>query len=75
MVLKVRRKGILILPKRLRDKVGINEGDEVIVEVKGDKLVMRVLKPKIVDVNPNLVEKLLKEEYELERKKIQENTS
>ncbi len=71
MVLKVRRKGILILPKRLRDKVGINEGDEVIVEVKGDKLVMRVLKPRVVDVDPSLVEELLREEYELEERRYE----
>lgn len=38
IVLKVRRKGIIILPKKLRDALGINEGDEVIVEVTGDRL-------------------------------------
>ena len=64
-VLKVRKKGILILPKKLREKVGIGEGDEVIVEVEKDRLVMRVLKPRVVDVDPGLVEKLLREEYEL----------
>ncbi len=68
-VLKVRRKGILILPKKLREKAGISEGDEVIVEVEKDRLVMRVLKPRVVDVDPCFVEKLLREEYELERRK------
>ena len=67
--MKVRKKGILILPKKLREKVGISEGDEVIVEVEKDRLVMRVLKPRVVDIDPGLVEKLLREEYELERRK------
>ena len=69
VVLKVRKKGILILPKKLREEAGISEGDEVIVEAEKGKLVIRVLKPKVVDVDPDLVEKLLREEYELERRK------
>lgn len=72
VVLKVRKKGILILPKKIREKVGINENDEVIVEVEKDKLILRVLKPKVVDVDPSLVKKLLREEYDLERMKYEE---
>ncbi|MCS7364465.1 MAG: AbrB/MazE/SpoVT family DNA-binding domain-containing protein [archaeon GB-1867-035] len=68
-VLKVRRKGVLILPKRVREIAGINEGDEVIVEAERNMLIIRVLKPKVVDVDPSVVENLLREEYELERRK------
>ena len=71
IVLKVRKKGIIILPKKLREEVGIREGDEVVVEVEKDRLVLRVLKPKIVDVDPILVEKLLREEYEIEKEKYE----
>jgi len=70
-VLKVRKKGVIILPKKLREEAGIHEGDEVVVEVVGGRLVMRVLKPKVVDVDPGLVRKLLREEYELERRKYE----
>ncbi len=69
MVLKVRKKGVLILPKKLREEVGINEGDEVLVEARKGVIVMKPLKPKVVDVDPNLVEELLSEEYELEVRK------
>lgn len=68
-VLKVRRKGVLILPKRVREIAGISEGDEVIVEAERNMLIIRVLKPKVVDVDPSVVENLLREEYELERRK------
>ncbi len=71
-MLKVRKKGIIILPKDLREKVGIKEGDEVIVEVDDGKLIMRVLRPKVVDVDPNLITKFLEEEYELEKRKYKE---
>ena len=65
-VLKVHRKGIIILPKKIRETLGINERDEVVAEVIRDKIVLRPLKPKIVDVSPEVVEKLLREEYYLE---------
>ena len=65
-VLKVRKKGVLILPKRIREAVGIREGDEVLVEADEGLLVIRPLRPKVVDVDPGLVEELLREEYRLE---------
>lgn len=47
--------------------MGVDEGDEVVAEVVGDRLVLRALKPRVVDVDPKLVEELLREEYSLER--------
>jgi antitoxin MazE len=69
VILKVYKKGIIVLPKRLREILGINEGDMIVAEVMGDKLVMRALKPKVVDVDPKIVEEILREEYELEKNK------
>jgi len=65
-VLRVRKKGILILPKKIREACSINEGDDVIVEVKENMLIIRPLRPKIVDVDLKLIEKLLSEEFALE---------
>ena len=69
VVLKVHKNGIIILPKRLRESIGIDEGSEVMVDIAGDKLILRALKPKVVDVNPEVVENILREEYNLERKR------
>lgn len=41
--LKVGRKGYIILPKALREAVGIDEGDEVIVEIK-DGILLKPLR-------------------------------
>ncbi len=41
--LKVGKKGYIILPKTIRDIIGINEGDEVIVEVK-DAIILKPTK-------------------------------
>jgi len=71
VILKVRKKGILILPKRLREVTGIEEGDDVIVEAEEGRLIIKVLRPKVVDVDPDLVERFLREEYELEKRKYE----
>ncbi len=44
--LKVGRKGYIILPKAIREAVGIDEGDEVIVEIK-DGIILKPAKRKI----------------------------
>ena len=70
MVLRVRRNGVVILPKKLVESIGLNSGDHVIAEVRDDKLVLRGLKPTVVDVSPAYVQKLLREEYEMERNRL-----
>ncbi len=62
MVLKVRRKGVLILPKVLREQVGIEEGDEMIAEVVGGTIVLRPLKPRIVDIDVKKVHDIVRRE-------------
>lgn len=45
--LRVGRKGYIILPKAIREAVGIDEGDEVIVEVR-DGIILRPVKRRVV---------------------------
>ena len=63
VVLKVRKKDILILPKGIREKARIKEDSEVIVEVKNNLIIIKPLKPKVVRVDPGIIEELLREEY------------
>lgn len=62
MVVKVHRKGVLILSKALREQVGIKEGDELIVEVIGESIVLRSLKPRVVDADVREVHEIVREE-------------
>ncbi len=71
VVLKLRKKGILIIPKKLREISGIQEGDEVLVEAGEGIIKITPLKPKIVDIDPKLVEEILREELRLEEKKYE----
>ena len=70
-VLKVRKKGVLILPKALRKTIGINEG-EVLAEAKEDMIIIKPLKPKVVKIDQRVVEELLSEEKRLEEEKFRE---
>ena len=72
MVLRVRKKGILIIPKHIRERVGIEENSDVIVEIKDGSLIIRPLRPKVVKIDPKTVEELLREEYALEGRKYEE---
>lgn len=69
VVLRLRRKGVLILPKSLREAAGIGEG-EVTAEVRDGEIVIRPLKPRVVDVEPSIIEELLGEENRLEEEKF-----
>ncbi|MEM0308133.1 MAG: AbrB/MazE/SpoVT family DNA-binding domain-containing protein [Thermofilaceae archaeon] len=68
-VLKVGKKGVVVFPKALREGAGIREGGEVIAEVRDGAVIIKPLKPKVVNVDSRLVEKLLREEWELEEEK------
>jgi AbrB family looped-hinge helix DNA binding protein len=59
--LRVGRKGYLILPKKLRDMIGIEEGDELIVEVS-DGIVLKPAKRK---VDPVEIRRILAQHAEM----------
>jgi AbrB family looped-hinge helix DNA binding protein len=42
---RVSKKSQIVIPKKIRDIVGILEGDELIVDVEGDRVILKV-KPK-----------------------------
>jgi bifunctional DNA-binding transcriptional regulator/antitoxin component of YhaV-PrlF toxin-antitoxin module len=70
VVLKVRRKGVVVLPKALREAAGIEEESEVVAEAGPGAVVLKPLKLREVDVDPKLVEEILREEGEAEARKL-----
>jgi AbrB family looped-hinge helix DNA binding protein len=70
VILKVRRKGVIVLPKALREEAGIEEESEVIAEAGSGAVVLKPLKLREVDVDPKLVEEILREEGEAEARKL-----
>ncbi|MEM2739986.1 MAG: AbrB/MazE/SpoVT family DNA-binding domain-containing protein, partial [Candidatus Bathyarchaeia archaeon] len=69
VILKVGRKGVLILPKSLREAAGIGEG-EVSAEARDGEIVIKPLKPRVVDIDHQAIRELLGEEEKLEEEKL-----
>ncbi len=69
VMLRIRKKGVLILPKSLREAAGIEEG-EVLAEARDGVIVLRPFRLREVEVDQRIVDKLLREEEELERRKM-----
>jgi AbrB family looped-hinge helix DNA binding protein len=46
---KVGKKGELYIPKKVREQINLRPGDGILIEVEGDKLIIRK-KPSIVDI-------------------------
>ncbi len=51
-VVRVRQKGQVTLPKRVREKLGIGEGDLLRVEAEGGQVVLEPLRPTALVVRP-----------------------
>jgi len=70
--LKVRRKGVIVLPKELRLRAGIEENSIVLAEITEKGVLLRALKPITVRVDPAVIEGILSEEGRLEEEKLRE---
>lgn len=40
-IIIVRKKGVIVLPKHLREKLNVEEGDLLKVEVKGEEIILK----------------------------------
>lgn len=40
---RISSKGQVVIPKRLRERLGLNTGDSLVVALQGDKLILRRL--------------------------------
>jgi len=45
---KIGRKGVVVIPKKLREALGLREGSLILMEVRGGELVLRPYAPKRV---------------------------
>jgi AbrB family looped-hinge helix DNA binding protein len=70
MILRVRKKGVIILPKKIREIAGISEDSDVLVRVEKDSIIIKPYKPITVSINPKMIDRILREEYKLEEEKM-----
>jgi len=69
-VTRVLKKGVVVIPKVLREEVGIKEGDLVVVKRVENRIVMEPLERRLtlVTVDSGLVDRILREVDEEEKK-------
>ena len=69
-VTRVLKKGIIVIPKVLREEVGIKEGDLVVVKRVEDRIVIEPLERRLtlVTVDSGLVDRILREVDEEEKR-------
>ena len=69
-VTRVLKKGVVVIPKVLREEVGIKEGDLVVVKRVEDRIVIEPLERRLtlVTVDSGLVDRILREVDEEEKK-------
>lgn len=68
---KLGPKGQAVIPKEIRDMMGIRPGSEVLFEVRGDEIVIKPLQDRSsVDELTRLIPRELKLEDEVDLKKI-----
>ena len=75
-ITKISKKGIIIIPKNVRDAAGFNEGDPIIVKSENGKIILERLENNIVTVNidqktlEEILESIKKDEKILEDNKF-----
>ena len=69
-VTRVLKKGVVVIPKVLREEVGIKEGDLVVVKRVENRIVMEPLERRLtlVTVDSGLVDRILREVDEEEKR-------
>ncbi|MBS7248715.1 MAG: AbrB/MazE/SpoVT family DNA-binding domain-containing protein [Candidatus Freyarchaeota archaeon] len=70
-LLRVGRKGVVVLPKELREKMGVKEGDLLVLEEREGGFSVRAIRPLVVKVDLERVDELLGEERVLEESKFE----
>jgi len=50
MISRLSKKGQVVIPKEIRDKLNIKPGDAVIFRVEGDRVIIETIKGKLKDI-------------------------
>lgn len=58
------RKGQVTIPKEIRDKLGLTEGDRVFFVPRGDEIVLKVLRGNILDLRGSVRPKKRPEDFD-----------
>jgi len=71
----VTRKGQVTIPKTIRDRLGIKEGEKVFFVVRGGEVVLKVLRGNILDLKGSVKPSARPEDFESVRRSVKQVVS
>lgn len=72
---KVTRKGQITIPKAIRDRLGVNEGEKVVFVLRGEEVVLKVIRGSILDLKGSVKPRAHPEDFENIRKSVRREVS
>ena len=71
----VTRKGQITIPKAIRDRLGVKEGDKVVFVLRGEEVVLKVIRGSILDLKGSVKPRAHPEDFEVIRKSVRRDVS
>ncbi len=71
----VTRKGQITIPKTIRDRLGVREGEKVLFVMRGDEVVLKVLRGTILDLKGSVKASAHPEDFENIRRAVKQAVS
>jgi AbrB family looped-hinge helix DNA binding protein len=71
----VTRKGQVTIPKAIRDRLGVREGERVFVVLRGEEVVLKVIRGNILDLKGSVKPHARPEDFEAIRKSVKRAVS
>ena len=69
------RKGQVTIPKRIRDHLGVRQGDKVFFLVRDDDVVLKALRGNILELKGSIKPSATPEDFEAIRRKVKKAVS
>ncbi len=69
------RKGQVTIPKSIRDRLGIQEGEKVLFVVRGEEVVLKVLRGNILELKGSVKPSARPENFEKIRRSVKKTLS
>jgi AbrB family looped-hinge helix DNA binding protein len=71
----VTRKGQITIPKTIRDRLGVREGEKVLFVMRGDEVVLKVLRGTILDLKGSVKATAHPEDFDGIRRSVKQAVS
>ena len=69
------RKGQVTIPKAIRDRLGVKEGEKVLFVMRGEEVVLKVIKGTILDLRGSVQPSVRPEDFEKIRQSVKQTVA